>query len=79
LSRDNRYKLQPTSNGLELNQIRPQDAGDFVCQLQIIGETLEVTHTVEVLGKGSFKNKVRQIQIKIILNFPSQNLLFPIG
>ena len=51
LSRDNRYKLQPTSNGLELNQIRPQDAGDFVCQLQIVGETLEVTHTVEVLGK----------------------------
>ena len=51
LSRDSRYKLQPSSNGLELNQIRPQDAGDFACQLQIIGETLEVTHTVEVLGK----------------------------
>jgi hypothetical protein len=80
LSRDSRYKLQPSSNGLELNQIRPQDAGDFACQLQIIGETLEVTHTVEVLGKKKLlsgdcisrlrftSKRTRSLKKKILLN-----------
>ena len=29
----------------------PQDAGDYVCQISILGEALEVAHTVEVMGK----------------------------
>ena len=30
-----------------------QDAGDYVCQISILGEALEVAHTVEVMGKLS--------------------------
>ena len=67
LSRDSRYKLLPTSNGLELSQIRPQDAGDFACQLQIIGETLEVTHTVEVLGESRCSRKPSESSLNIKL------------
>ena len=37
---------------MELSNIEPQDAGDFVCQISLkAGETLEIAHTVEVLGK----------------------------
>ncbi len=50
-SRDPRYRLHAASHRLELANIRPQDAGDFVCQISVLGETLEVAHTVEVLGE----------------------------
>ena len=36
----------------------PQDAGDYVCQISILGEALEVAHTVEVMGKLCFILKV---------------------
>lgn len=50
--KDDRFKLG-TDNTLELNDIQPQDAGDFVCQISLsAGETLEIAHTVEVLGKA---------------------------
>ena len=49
--KDDRFKLHKSDNTLELTRIVPQDAGDFVCQLAISGgETLELAHTVEVLG-----------------------------
>lgn len=50
--KDDRFKLHPANNTLELTNIIPQDAGDFVCQISLTaGETLEVAHTVEVLGE----------------------------
>ena len=51
VSRDPRYKLHTSDYRLELQNIRPTDAGDFVCQISVLGEALEVAHTVEVLGK----------------------------
>jgi len=51
LTQDTRFRLLSTNSDLELSQIRPQDAGDFVCQVHSVGETLEVAHTVEVLGE----------------------------
>ena len=53
LIKDDRFKIQ--NNELELTKIFPQDAGDFVCQISLsAGETLEIAHTVEVLGKKKF-------------------------
>ena len=50
--KDDRFNLHDTDNTLELSNIEPQDAGDFVCQISLAaGETLEIAHTVEVLGK----------------------------
>jgi len=49
ISRDPRYKLHKNDFSLELQNIRPNDAGDFVCQLSILGEAMEIAHTVEVL------------------------------
>ena len=51
LIKDDRFKLG-ADNTLELTDIQPQDAGDFVCQISLEArETLEIAHTVEVLGK----------------------------
>ena len=50
LSRDPRYKLHKNDFSLELQNIRPNDAGDFVCQLSTLEEAMEIAHTVEVLG-----------------------------
>jgi len=49
LSRDPRYKLHKSDFSLELQNIRPNDAGDFVCQLSTLEEAMEIAHTVEVL------------------------------
>lgn len=35
---------------LELKDVMPQDAGDYICQLGTI-EPQEITHTLEILGK----------------------------
>lgn len=40
------------SYSLELKNVRPQDAGDYVCQLGTL-EPIEITHTLEILGKLS--------------------------
>ena len=57
LIKDDRFKIQ--NNELELTKIFPQDAGDFVCQISLsAGETLEIAHTVEVLGKNFFDIKI---------------------
>lgn len=35
---------------LQIRDVVPQDAGDYVCQIATM-EPLEITHTVEILGK----------------------------
>lgn len=35
---------------LELRDVKPQDAGDYVCQIGTL-EPKEITHTLEILGK----------------------------
>lgn len=37
------------SYSLELKNVRPQDAGDYVCQIGTM-EPREITHTLEILG-----------------------------
>ena len=51
VSRDPRFKLHKNDFRLELQSIKTTDAGDFTCQISVLGETIEVAHTVEVLGK----------------------------
>lgn len=36
---------------LELRDVKPQDAGDYVCQIGTL-EPKEITHTLEILGKS---------------------------
>lgn len=36
---------------LELKDVRPQDAGDYICQIGTI-EPREITHTLEILGES---------------------------
>lgn len=40
---------------LELRDVKPQDAGDYICQLGTI-EPKEIVHTLEVLGESSKVN-----------------------
>lgn len=63
---DPRVNLLPTSGGtsslpgvpglsggsysLELKNVRPHDAGDYVCQMGTM-EPREITHTLEILGE----------------------------
>lgn len=46
---DERIKLVD-GYSLEIKDAVPQDAGDYVCQIATM-EPLEITHTVEILGK----------------------------
>lgn len=46
---------------LELKNVRPQDAGDYTCQIGTI-EPREITHTLEILGEESCFITVINIQ-----------------
>lgn len=43
---------------LELKDVRPQDAGDYVCQIGTM-EPREITHTLEILGTIIYLLKVK--------------------
>lgn len=45
--RDSRFRLVDGYN-LEISNVMPQDAGDYVCQLS--DENKDIIHTVEILG-----------------------------
>lgn len=47
--RDSRFRLVDGFN-LEISNVMPQDAGDYVCQLSD-EHNRDITHTVEILGK----------------------------
>lgn len=47
VTRDPRFRLVDGYN-LEISNVMPQDAGDYVCQ---IGEYRDQINTVEILGK----------------------------
>lgn len=49
VTRNTRFHLVDGYN-LEINDVMPQDAGDYVCQLAD-EENRDQIHTVEVLGK----------------------------
>jgi hypothetical protein len=46
---DPRIKLSDNYS-LHISNAVPQDAGDYICQIAIL-EPIEITHTVEILGK----------------------------
>lgn len=50
VTRDPRFRLVDGYN-LEIGNVMPQDAGDYVCQ---IGEYRDQINTVEILGKLYF-------------------------
>lgn len=49
VTRNTRLRLIDGYN-LEINDVMPQDAGDYVCQISDI-ENRDQIHTVEILGK----------------------------
>lgn len=49
VSPDPRVTLNPDYS-LEIKEVGPQDAGDYVCQIGTL-EPKEITHTVEILGE----------------------------
>lgn len=53
VSPDPRVTLNPDFS-LEIKEVGPEDAGDYVCQIGTL-EPKEITHTVEILGK-TFRN-----------------------
>lgn len=52
VTRNTRLRLIDGYN-LEINNVMPQDAGDYVCQISDI-ENKDQIHTVEILGKLSW-------------------------
>ncbi|KAI5704144.1 hypothetical protein M8J75_002375 [Diaphorina citri] len=50
VTRDSRFRLVDGYN-LEISDVMPQDAGDYVCQLAD-QENRDQIHTVEILGKS---------------------------
>lgn len=51
MTRDPRFQISKADYTLILRDIKPQDAGDFVCQINLSSEVMELAHTVEVLGE----------------------------
>ena len=49
VTRDQRYRLVDGYN-LEIRNVMPQDAGDYVCQISA-KDNKDLVHTVEILGK----------------------------
>jgi hypothetical protein len=49
VTRDLRFRLVDGYN-LQINNVMPQDAGDYVCQISD-GENRDQIHTVEILGE----------------------------
>lgn len=47
--RDSRFRLVDGFN-LEISNVMPQDAGDYVCQISS-DDNRDLIHTVEILGK----------------------------
>lgn len=52
VTRNTRLRLLEGYN-LEINNVMPQDAGDYVCQISDL-ENRDQIHTVEILGKTFF-------------------------
>ncbi len=38
-------------HNMQIHGIRSQDAGDYTCKIQLLGEQVAITHTLEILGK----------------------------
>jgi hypothetical protein len=49
VTRDLRFRLVEGYN-LQINNVMPQDAGDYVCQISD-GDNRDQIHTVEILGE----------------------------
>ncbi len=45
-----RFRLSSKHN-LQIHGIRSQDAGDYTCKIQLLGEQVSITHTLEILGE----------------------------
>jgi hypothetical protein len=47
---DPRLKLVSKTD-LQIRSIKPSDAGDYTCKISVMGEPIQLTHTLEILGK----------------------------
>lgn len=58
--------MQNGEFSLQIENAGPQDAGDYICQIATL-EPLEITHTVEILGK-SLMRKVSLVSINLFFS-----------
>lgn len=59
VTRDQRYRLVDGYN-LEIRNVMPQDAGDYVCQISA-KDNKDLVHTVEILGKC--KKNIKEFKV----------------
>ena len=50
VSPDHRYKLL-ADHTLEIRNIKPSDGGDYACKISVLGDPIEIKHTLEILRK----------------------------
>ena len=53
VSPDHRYKLL-ADHTLEIRNIKPSDGGDYACKISVLGDPIEIKHTLEILRKPFF-------------------------
>ena len=53
VSPDHRYKLL-ADHTLEIRNIKPSDGGDYACKISVLGDPIEIKHTLEILRKSFF-------------------------
>jgi hypothetical protein len=68
VSPDRRYKLIP-EHTLQIRNIKPSDAGDYSCKISVLGDPIEITHTLEILGKSIINLFKRTRRRKIAKQF----------
>ena len=39
---------------LEIRNIKPSDGGDYACKISVLGDPIEIRHTLEILCKSLF-------------------------
>jgi len=75
VSPDHRYKLL-ADHTLEIRNIKPSDGGDYACKISVLGDPIEIKHTLEILLPPSIRpdppdgnyvvKKGRKVELKCI-------------
>ena len=68
VSPDHRYKLL-ADHTLEIRNIKPSDGGDYACKISVLGDPIEIKHTLEILRKSLFLVFFSPIFWNILMGF----------
>lgn len=64
--------MQNGEFSLQIENAGPQDAGDYICQIATL-EPLEITHTVEILGKSLMRKVSLVTSINLFFHHQSRH------